>query len=211
MPYAFANPSRAGGAATARFAVSAEGFARGLARLPLVVDLENDPYKAADCYGLHIPTMIAWIAGFIAEARALTGKQPIIYTTAAWWQECTKSTGEFGRDPLWVAQFDVTQPIVPSPWHQWTFWQYTGEGFLPGIGETDLDYYQPTGGLPALRAPARTGARKEHARATKPSHERRLSRQRAEKAIVRHRPGPKKLRRERPRSKPARKLRRARN
>jgi GH25 family lysozyme M1 (1,4-beta-N-acetylmuramidase) len=191
MPYAFANPSRAGGAATARFAVSAEGFARGLAPLPLVVDLENDPYKAAHCYGLHIPTMIAWIAGFIAEARALTRKSPIIYTTYDWWQQCTHSSGRFLRDPLWLAAFDVSRPSVPSPWGQWSFWQYNGDGFLAGIGETDLDYYQPTSGLPTLRAPARTRTRKGRASAKpKRSHERRLNRRRAEKAKARHRPRP---------------------
>jgi GH25 family lysozyme M1 (1,4-beta-N-acetylmuramidase) len=197
MPYAFANPSRAGGAATARFAVGSEGFARGLAQLPLVVDLENDPYKAAHCYGLHVPTMIAWIAGFIAEARALTRKSPIIYTTYDWWQQCTHSSGRFLRDPLWLAAFDVSRPSVPSPWRQWSFWQYNGNGSLAGIGETDLDYYQPTSGLPALRAPARTRSRKEHASAAKKKRgrERRLNRRPAERAIARHPRPPRKLRR----------------
>lgn len=160
MPYAFANPRRSGGAATASFAVATIGAAPASAGLPLVVDLENDPYKkGADCYGAGVTAMISWIAGFTARAVALTGKWPVIYTTAAWWRECTGSTGRFRHDALWLAAFGGTLPSVPSPWAHWTFWQYDNAGFLPGIGQTDLDYYQPTDGLPALRAaPARPRA-----------------------------------------------------
>jgi len=154
MPYAFANPRRSAGLATASYAVRAVRASHVATGLPLVVDLENDPYKkASDCYGVRIPAMISWIAGFTARAHALTGKWPIIYTTAAWWRECTGSTGRFRHDPLWLAAFGGTRPIVPSPWPHWTFWQYNNAGFLPGIGRTDLDYYQPGGGLPDLRPP----------------------------------------------------------
>jgi GH25 family lysozyme M1 (1,4-beta-N-acetylmuramidase) len=156
LPYVFANPSRASGAATARFAVSVAGIAHGSARLPLVVDLENDPYKKhRNCYGLHVPAMIKWIAGFVGVTDARTGQRPIIYTTDAWWQQCTASTGEFRGDPLWLASFGVTVPAVPAPWRQWNFWQYASNGSLPGIGHVDLDYYQPAGALPALREPVR--------------------------------------------------------
>lgn len=117
MPYVFANPGRSGGVATANFAAGALGTPGGSARLTLVVDLENDPYKkATDCYGLGIPAMIAWIAGFTGRARAMTGEWPTIYTTADWWRECTRSTGRFPHDPLWLAAFGGTAPIVPSPW-----------------------------------------------------------------------------------------------
>jgi GH25 family lysozyme M1 (1,4-beta-N-acetylmuramidase) len=169
MPYAFANPSRSGGPATAGFAVRAVRAALKPGGLPLVVDLENDPYKkATDCYGIGVPAMISWIAGFTARAEALTGKWPIIYTTTDWWRECTGSTSQFRRDPLWLAAFGGTLPTVPSPWGHWTFWQYDNAGFLPGIGQTDLDYYQPTSGLPALRAPASARPAKKHAPAAKP-------------------------------------------
>jgi lysozyme len=151
LPYVFANPARAGGAPTARFAVSGPGSLGGPVRLPLVVDLENDPYrKRVNCYGLKVTAMIGWIAGFVGQARALTGKWPVIYTAADWWQECTGGTSQFSRDPLWLAAYSAS-PAVPSAWGQWTFWQYSNIGRLPGIGLADLDYYQPTGDLPALR------------------------------------------------------------
>ena len=123
-----------------------------MASLPLVVDLENDPYKkGTDCYGVGVTAMTSWIAGFTGQVHALTGKWPVIYTTAAWWRECTGSTSRFRHDPLWLAAFGGTRPTVPSPWAHWTFWQYDNAGFLPGIGQTDLDYYQLASGLPGLR------------------------------------------------------------
>jgi len=166
LPYVFANPSRASPTATVNFAVSAiraVGGERG--HLPLVVDLENDPYnKSADCYGLGVPAMLAWIAGFTAQAEALNGKWPVIYTTEDWWRECTGSAGQFRHDPLWLAAFDGTRPTVPSPWRDWTFWQYSDDGAMPGLDQPDLDYYQPTGDLPALDALASPPKRKHHPR-----------------------------------------------
>lgn len=160
LSYVFANPSRATGPATARFAVRAAGKQRG--RLPFVVDLENDPYvkagkkankKADDCYGLKVPAMISWVAGFTSEAESLTGQAPVIYTTADWWQECTGNTARFRRDALWLAAFGGTPPTVPPPWQRWTFWQYNSHGSLSGVGQTDLDFYQPTSAFPLfLRA-----------------------------------------------------------
>jgi GH25 family lysozyme M1 (1,4-beta-N-acetylmuramidase) len=156
LPYVFANSRRAGGRATASFAVRVTGPLRGPGQLPFVIDLENDPYKKADdCYGRRVPVMIRWIAGFLSQAHRMTGKWPIIYTTAAWWQQCTGSTTQFRQDPLWVAAFGAPAPAVPSPWHQWAFWQYANNGSLPGLGHVDLDYYRPTGDLPTLRAPAK--------------------------------------------------------
>jgi lysozyme len=173
LPYAFANPGGSGAAATANFATDAASAARAAARLPLVIDLENDPYKkATDCYGLGVTAMVSWIAGFTARAWTLTGEWPIIYTTRDWWRECTGSTGRFPHDPLWLAAFGGTAPTVPAPWQSWTFWQYDNGGSLPGIGHTDLDYYQPTGGLPELRTPARPrrGKRAKLAKPAKSKH-----------------------------------------
>ena len=164
MPYVFANPRSSGGAAQARFGVAAARYWRDRAKLPLVVDLENDPYAGTDhtgdCYGLGAWRMIDWIGSFISEATTLTGKRPIIYTTAAWWRECTDRTGRFWRDPIWVAAYDTRVPGVPWPWTRWTFWQYTNSAWLPGVGLTDVDFFHPTTALPSLRdVPAKRAKR----------------------------------------------------
>ena len=80
------------------------------------------------------------------------------------------STGRFRRDPLWLAAFGGTLPTVPSPWPHWTFWQYNNAGSLPGIGQTDLDYYSADQ-RPSRAPPARTGRRPGTSR-TRPSRTR---------------------------------------
>jgi lysozyme len=155
MPYVFANPHAASGAATASFAVRAARYGRDGAKLPLVVDLENDPYSSSNCYRLGARRMIAWIAGFTARTRALTGQWPIIYTTDAWWGQCTRSTRRFSADPLWLADYNAGWPRAPGAWDRSAFWQYSGEGFLRGIGWTDLDYFRPVTDLASLRPAAR--------------------------------------------------------
>lgn len=166
LPYTFANPGSASGQATASFALRAVGSARG--DLPLVLDLENDPYqKDHDCYGLRPRAMTGWIAGFVAKTRALTGRAPVIYTTAAWWDECTADSARFRSAPLWLAAFNGTAPTPPPAWPAWTFLQYSNTGTLPGIEDADLDTYHPTAALPRLTAaPARRPHRRTPRRQT---------------------------------------------
>jgi lysozyme len=154
VAYVFANPAQSSGAATARFGIAAAHYSRGT-RLPLEVDLESDPYSTSGhpgaCYGLSARRMIAWIAGFSAQTVALTGKPPIIYTSALWWKQCTGDTGQFRQDPLWVPAYLTAAPGLPSPWTQWTFWQYDNHTGVPGVaGVGDVDFYHPTSALPGL-------------------------------------------------------------
>ena len=147
LPYVFANPRAASGAATAAYAIGISAYHPGTDMLPIAVDLENDPYsvkrKPGNCYGLKAPQMVAWITRFIDESITLTGTRPIIYTTADWWEECTGGSTRFRREKLWVADYGVTAPAVPQQWGRWAFWQYTDAGKLPGAGVTDLDVFQP--------------------------------------------------------------------
>jgi GH25 family lysozyme M1 (1,4-beta-N-acetylmuramidase) len=190
MPYVFANPAAAGGAATASFAIRAAHYGRSRAELPLVVDLENDPYSRSNCYWRSSKRTIAWIAGFTTRTRALTGKWPIIYTTDDWWKQCTRSTGRFSADALWLADYQAGSPRPPRTWHRWAFWQYSAEGFLAGIGWTDLDYYRPDADLPSLHPAARPKPSR------KPSHKRRPKQQlkknkHNDKPKRKHKPKPK--------------------
>jgi GH25 family lysozyme M1 (1,4-beta-N-acetylmuramidase) len=196
LAYAFANPDRAGGAATAGFAVRAAHYRRGHGMLPLTVDLENDPYSSNDCYWFGQGRMIAWIAGFVDRARALTGSWPIIYTTISWWRECTGSTGRFGHDPLWLANYNAGRPAAPSAWSRWSFWQYSENGYLPGIGWTDLDVFQSAGALPSLHPAAEPKPRHRHKRRSKhkPKHQKRKKRKSERKHKLKQKKRPKHLR-----------------
>jgi GH25 family lysozyme M1 (1,4-beta-N-acetylmuramidase) len=165
-PYHFAVPNVSGGAAQARFAVEYSGYTPGPRTLPLTLDIEYDPYRRIDhaneCYGLSAARMTAWLAAFVAEARALTGQYPVINTTADWWDTCTRRSTEFGADPMWVAAYGFAGPPLPAGWKAWTFWQYTSAGRVPGLatrgtpGTADLDTF--SSGMVGLISPGRQSA-----------------------------------------------------
>jgi len=149
-PYHFAIPNASGGAAQAQFAVEYSGYAPGPRVLPLMLDIEYDPYNSSDhanmCYGLSAARMTAWLTAFVTTVRTLTGQYPVIYTTANWWDTCTGRSAAFGADPMWIAAYGFASPPMPPGWKTWTFWQYTSSGTVPGVataGSTDLDTFSP--------------------------------------------------------------------
>lgn len=144
--YHFAIPNVSGGVAQADFAVSNADYQADGRTLPLVLDIEYDPYASTDhtneCYGLKPAQMVAWITAFDGEVQRLTGEPPIIYTTADWWHTCTKASTAFGPDPLWVAAYAVGNPPLPAGWANWTYWQHTSSATVPGItGPVDASYF----------------------------------------------------------------------
>jgi GH25 family lysozyme M1 (1,4-beta-N-acetylmuramidase) len=139
--YHFAVPNVSSGASQAAYMIKHAGYAADGRTMPLVLDIEYNPYGAT-CYGLTPARMVAWIAGFTAEARRLTGQLPVIYSTADWWRTCTRDSAAFGSDPLWIAAWRPSSPPMPPGWRDWTFWQYTIHGIVPGIGGyVDVSYF----------------------------------------------------------------------
>ena len=146
-PYVFANPHESGGARQARYAVEHTGYRWRGHMLPLELDMEPDPYARREhvnaCYGLSKKKMVAWIAAFSAETRRLTGRGPLIYTTASWWRPCTGGSGALRSDPLWVAAYGISRPEMPAGWSRWTFWQYRNAAQVRGVfyrGGANLDF-----------------------------------------------------------------------
>lgn len=146
-PYVFANPHDSGGTLQARFAIGHIRYRWTGRMLPLELDIEADPYARKEhvnaCYGLRKKKMVAWIAAFSAQTRKLTGRTPLIYTTAYWWKQCTGGSGALRDDPLWVAAYGVRRPEMPAGWARWDFWQYRNAGHVGGIayqGGANLDY-----------------------------------------------------------------------
>jgi GH25 family lysozyme M1 (1,4-beta-N-acetylmuramidase) len=170
MPYVFANPYQSNasnqnagnGWGTVQAddgwkvigAVTTPAYKTSDLMLPVVVDLESDPYVNSEtnsnaCYGLSQSTMVAWITAFINEMKKDSGKNPIIYTTTGWWNSCTGDSTAFKADPLWIASYGVSVPSIPSAWSNLTFWQYSESGAVPGIGgAVDLDSLGPTQASP---------------------------------------------------------------
>jgi GH25 family lysozyme M1 (1,4-beta-N-acetylmuramidase) len=142
--YAFAVPDGNGGSSNpvtqANYLLNYLG--RDAAVVPVMLDIEYNPYSGGECYGRKGAKMVAWVAAFDAEIQARTGRMPVIYTPHAWWGTCTGGSTGFGQDPLWVPSITAGSPVLPAGWANWTIWQYSGTGTVSGIsdaGHTDLD------------------------------------------------------------------------
>ncbi|MEU3036321.1 lysozyme [Streptomyces griseoaurantiacus] len=133
--YHFATPGTSSGAAQAAYFVRNGGAWQADGRtLPPALDMEYNPYGRHKCYGLGKAAMVRWIRSFSEEVLRLTGRRPVLYTTADWWRLCTGDSTAFAADhALWIARHDPSGTgALPGGWATWTFWQYATSGTLPG-------------------------------------------------------------------------------
>jgi lysozyme len=113
----------------------------GIGELPLVVDVEESMSQSNS-------VVIANLTSFLASLQQWSGQQPMIYTDSGFWNSL--GTSAFGGHPLWVAEYGVTAPTLPSGWAVWDFWQTSETGSVAGIqGSVDLDVF--SGSLAELR------------------------------------------------------------
>ncbi|GHI08700.1 hydrolase [Streptomyces cellostaticus] len=138
--YHFALPDKSSGAEQAEYFVRHGGGWRADGwTLPPALDIEYNPYdEKHPCYGLGWKRMVRWIRSFSDEVERTTGRRPVIYTTAEWWDACTGDSRAFASDhPLWIARHGTSEPgSLPGGWPSWTFWQYGTQGGL--LGDTNL-------------------------------------------------------------------------
>lgn len=118
--------------------------------LPCVIDVEEG--------GATSSTYIANVHTWIDMVEAATGKTPIIYTGSYFWDD-NLGTSEFNEHPLWIAHYTTDCPRVPESWEgDWTFWQYTDTGPIPGIpGNVDKNWFKGDAAALAALAAAPTG------------------------------------------------------
>ena len=147
--YDFAAPS--GGIdqaiAEADYFVRAGG---GAGTLPPMLDLEQSQLN---------PTYTAiWASYWLAEVKAKTGRQPIVYTGAYYpFTDAVANAVAPQGYPLWIAAYglgynkvpngsacNVPAPRSTSSWPSWSIWQYTSVGDIPGInGNVDVSAVTP--------------------------------------------------------------------
>lgn len=140
--YHFARPSASGGAAQANYFASNGGaWTADGKTLPGALDIEWGP-SGATCYGLSVAGMRAWISDFLNAYHARTSRWAVIYTPAAWWNQCTGSwTAPAANSPLWIVRVGSSPAPMPAGWGFQTFWQY-GQSGVPGIaGNVDRDSF----------------------------------------------------------------------
>ena len=91
---------------------------------------------------------IDWALAWLAEVECCARVRPIIYT-ARWYhnsymKHASKSSlKELGKYPLWLASYNDgvdAERKVPI-WDQWSVWQWTGSGTVPGVkGKCDQNW-----------------------------------------------------------------------
>lgn len=138
-----------------------DGRAQALAYLEAVGELEPG----------DLPPMLDWesttaVSGavaasraqdFIDEVRAATGRTTLVYTSPGLWARFGIPTS-FDAQPLWVAHFLYCTsgpgccPTVPSGWTSWAAWQWSDQGRVPGIPDSEVDLDLFNGTLDELRA-----------------------------------------------------------
>jgi lysozyme len=103
--------------------------------LPPVLDLEVTE-------GVTPLSLQAKVRTWLQTVEAGTGRHPVVYTMLG----MSGSVGtSFTNYPLWVANWGVSCPRMPSSWTQWKFWQSSDKGSVPGISEkVDLDTFNGT-------------------------------------------------------------------
>jgi GH25 family lysozyme M1 (1,4-beta-N-acetylmuramidase) len=109
--------------------------------LPPVIDVEERAGQSA-------ATIASKVRVWSDRVEAAIGKKPLIYTGKYFWQDYVAA--DFTENPLWVAQWNVDCPDLPSPWTAWSFHQTSATGSVPGIsGDVDTDLFN--GNLDDLR------------------------------------------------------------
>ncbi len=100
--------------------------------LPPVLDVE----AGSGTSGSLVNDVQIWLSA-VEQKLGLT---PMIYTAPSYWNEYMNA--DFGKYPLWVAEYGVTTPKSVKGWSGWTFWQHSQSGSVAGIeGTVDLDYF----------------------------------------------------------------------
>ena len=103
--------------------------------LPPVIDIEKAPSRQQQ------RSFYAQLIQFLYRLEAHYGVRPILYASYKY-KEHYLDYPELDRYPLWIAHYHVPQPGYQG---EWSFWQHTDRGVLPGIEEkTDLNVFHGT-------------------------------------------------------------------
>ena len=75
------------------------------------------------------------------------GMLPTMYTRASVWNTKVSRFDKWKELPLWVANYEVSTPLLPVDWNNWMVWQYkdNGNGLKYGAESRfiDLNYVKP--------------------------------------------------------------------
>ena len=125
--------------------LQAAGYAPG--DLIPVIDAEDDP---APAQAVSPAEYVAKLRIMEAKVEEAIGTPPMIYTNPYFWAVTLGNPAGFSNNPLWIANYGNACPEVPNSWSDWTMFQYSRSGTLPGVPSdpgqpriaTDLDRFR---------------------------------------------------------------------
>jgi GH25 family lysozyme M1 (1,4-beta-N-acetylmuramidase) len=91
--------------------------------------------------GLNATDLAAWLTGFCQQIQTMTHRPAIVYTYPSFWSNMPSSWTNMNC-ALWIANYGVTSPTIPSPWASsgYAFWQYSSTATVAGVsGNCDVD------------------------------------------------------------------------
>ena len=90
----------------------------------------------------RVPSALKWLE----TVEQALGVAPIIYTRAGWVADWLQNKpGGLAAYPLWIVHYKAAPPKMPVGWDQWSIWQYSEKGTVPGVnGSVDLDRFNGT-------------------------------------------------------------------
>ena len=110
--------------------------------MPPVIDMEWNP-RSPTCRTRPGPSVVRDdLARFASIIKNHYGKTPIIYTTVDFHRKNLE--GHFKGYGFWLRSV-ANSPDGVYAGRDWTFWQYTGTGIVPGVpGQADISVYSGT-------------------------------------------------------------------
>jgi lysozyme len=114
--------------------------------LPPALDIE----VPQDWIGIAVADRVTMVATWLQAVEQALGAPPFIYASPSFVSDVLQNAALLNSNRLWLANYS-TVPHVPSPWSDWTFWQYTENGSMAGIPQpVDCDRFN--GDLTALQS-----------------------------------------------------------
>ncbi|KAL2836133.1 glycoside hydrolase superfamily [Aspergillus pseudodeflectus] len=117
--------------------------------LPGVLEMEGN-IAGKLCHNMNATEITDWMWDFSDTYKAATGRAPMLFLSADWWEKCAGGDESFAKEhPLWLANWADEPGPLPKGWGEAKIWQYAG--LSKNGGEANLFF----GSVEQLRAFAR--------------------------------------------------------
>jgi len=79
-------------------------------------------------WGVNSPRVLNALTYVLHSIANWHGKRPFIYTARSVWNRYYSTGNQFAEFPLWVANYQRANPVLPASWSDYAIWQYIADG-----------------------------------------------------------------------------------